>query len=107
MRVDTCEWDDSTQAKAYALTLQQFFSDYPEFAKHALYLIGESYAGQYIPNIAHHILTEGSASPEGSGLANLRKQLKGIAIGNGCWGGGKDSVMCNGPNEDRDLLALY
>jgi len=28
-------------------------------------------------------------------------------VGNGCWGGGKDSVMCNGPNEDRNTIELY
>jgi hypothetical protein len=34
-------------------------------------------------------------------------RLKGIAVGNGCWGGGASTVNCNGPNEDRDLMELY
>jgi hypothetical protein len=62
--------------------------------------IGESYAGQYIPNIASYILTSPTADPL------LKQNLKAIAVGNGCWGGGSDSFMCNGPNEDRDTVDL-
>lgn len=105
-RVETCSWDDTSQAEAYALTLQQFFANFPEFGNHDLYLVGESYAGQYIPNIAHRILKTG-AEVMTSGRASLARQLKGIAVGNGCWGGGQHTVMCNGPNEARDMVALY
>jgi hypothetical protein len=98
-RQDTCTWNDATQAAAYALTLEEFFAQFPEWASNDLYLVGESYAGQYIPNIAHRI--QSGAHP------NLARRLKGIAVGNGCWGGGTDTVMCNGPNEDKNLVELY
>lgn len=44
-----------------------------------LYLTGESYAGQYVPNIAHYIVNN---EPFKS-----RLNLKGVALGNACWGG--------------------
>ena len=44
-----------------------------------LYLTGESYAGQYVPNIAHFIVNN---EPFKS-----RLNLKGLALGNACWGG--------------------
>eukprot|EP00948_MAST-09A_sp_MAST-9A-sp1_P004243 g4243.t1 len=100
-RQDVCVWNDQTQAAAYALTLEAFYSAFPEYASNDLYLIGESYAGQYIPNIAYHIQNSKSVS------VSLKKRLKGIAVGNGCWGGDSKSVICNGPNVDRDMVALY
>lgn len=51
-----------------------------------------------VPNIAHHILN----TP-----AHFNLPLKGIAVGNGCWGGDATSVVCNGPNEDADDVELY
>jgi len=93
----TCSWNDKTQAVAYAQTLQAFYKAYPEYASHDLYLAGESYAGQYIPNIAAHIVDTPS----------LDLPLKGIAVGNGCWGGDEHTVECNGPNENRDMVELY
>jgi len=98
VRQDVCHWNDTTQAEAYAHTLAAFFDAFPEHNQADIYLVGESYAGQYIPNIAHHLLEIGG--PVGS-------RLKGIGVGNGCWGGGATSVMCNGPNEDRDLMEMY
>ena len=95
-RQQRCSWNDVTQAEAYEATLKAWFAAFPEHAGKDLYLAGESYAGQYIPNIAARLLN-GSLAP----------QLRGIAVGNGCWGGGADSVLCNGPNEARDLLELY
>ena len=97
VRQRKCSWNDKTQAEAYLLTLRAFFAAFPEHAAADLYLVGESYAGQYIPNIATALL---EASDMGS-------RLKGIAVGNGCWGGDANTVMCNGPNEDRNLMAMY
>lgn len=84
-----CRWDDTTQAEAYAHTLRSFFTAFPEYAGNALFLTGESYFGQYGPNIAHFILNNASFSHS--------LNLKGMAVGNGCWGEG-----CNGPNADRN-----
>jgi len=95
-----CSWDDVSQGEAYALTLIAFFKAFPEFAKNSLYLSGESYAGQYLPNIAYYILTQ----PE---LNAKLSNLKGIAVGNGCWGGDEHSVQCNGPNEEKMDVDLF
>merc|ERR1712166_299798 len=85
--------DDQTQAQAYAHTLEAFFTAFPEFAKNDFYLTGESYFGQYGPNIAHFILNDAHFSS----VINL----KGIAAGNACWGGTESCVACNGPNQDK------
>lgn len=107
-----CEWTDQSQAEAYAHTLAAFFEEFPEFSSNDLYLTGmqctrlhrpvlsatgkltacgcnatpgESYAGQYVPNIAHFILNN---EPFTS-----RLNLKGIALGNACWGGNATLVV--------------
>lgn len=74
-----CSWDDVSQAEAYSHSLRAFKTAFPEFADNDLYLTGESYFGQYGPNIANYILTH---EPYNSSLG-----LKGIAAGNACWGG--------------------
>eukprot|EP01061_Rhynchopus_euleeides_P016692 TRINITY_DN27_c0_g2_i1.p2 TRINITY_DN27_c0_g2~~TRINITY_DN27_c0_g2_i1.p2 ORF type:complete len:487 (+),score=222.00 TRINITY_DN27_c0_g2_i1:53-1462(+) len=92
----TCRWNDTNQGEAYAKTLEEFFRVFPEYANNDLYLTGESYAGQYLPNIANYILTNGILS-----------NLKGIAVGNGCWGGSANSVVCNGYNEDQNNVEMF
>ena len=94
-----CQWDDVSQGEAYAHTLAAFFKAFPEYAKNSLYLTGESYFGQYGPNIANWILTH---APFNSTL-----NLKGILAGNACWGGDATSVNCNGPNEERNDVELF
>ncbi|KAJ9447395.1 Serine carboxypeptidase-like 40 [Diplonema papillatum] len=91
-----CEWNDRSQAEAYAKTLLAFYESFPELKSRDLYLTGESYAGQYIPNIATYILDN-----------NVDVPLKGIAVGNGCWGGTENSVMCNGENGERNQVDFY
>jgi hypothetical protein len=92
-KVVDCHWDDRSQAEAYAHTLTAFFQAFPEVAKNDFYLSGESYFGQYGPNIAHFIL---NTAPFKDGI-----QLKGILAGNACWGGTESCVNCNGPSQDR------
>jgi len=94
-----CHWDDVSQGEAYAHTLAAFHKAFPEFSHSDLYLTGESYFGQYGPNIANYILTH---APFNSTL-----NLKGIAAGNACWGGSATSVSCNGPNSERNDLEMY
>jgi len=95
----TCSWDDTTQAEAYGHTLLAFFEAFPEFESNALYLAGESYFGQYGPNIAHFIVNH-------DGFSSLN--LQGLLVGNGCWGGTATSPSCNGPNSNRnDADMLY
>jgi len=96
VRQTTCSWNDVTQAQAYGHTLKAFFAAFPELKANDLYLAGESYAGQYIPNIAHELVTNVPELP-----------LKGIAVGNGCWGGDATTVQCNGPNEEQNDVEFY
>jgi len=94
-----CRWDDVSQAEAYAHSLTAFYKAFPELAANDLYLTGESYFGQYGPNIANYILTH---APFNSTLP-----LKGIAAGNACWGGTATEVNCNGPNEEKNDIDMF
>jgi carboxypeptidase C (cathepsin A) len=96
----SCRWDDVTQAQAYAHTLNAFFDAFPAYAKRDLYLSGESYAGQYLPNIANYILNSNAT-------VTRDLMLKGILVGIGCWGGDETTVQCNGPNSDQNDLDMY
>jgi len=57
--------------------LQNFFQMYPQYAKLDMYILGESYAGHYIPAISRRI-QNGNKRHEGINI-----NLKGLAIGNG------------------------
>jgi len=94
-----CHWNDTSQAEAYAHTLTAFYVAFPEYQTNDLYLTGESYAGQYVPNIAHFIL---NTEP-----FNTHLNLKGFAIGNACWGGNATKVQCNGPNARQRMSDIY
>ncbi|KAF0698285.1 Aste57867_11078 [Aphanomyces stellatus] len=56
--------------------LQEFFQAHPEYAKNDFYVFGESYAGHYVPAVAHRIYTGNQGS-------DPKINLKGIGIGNG------------------------
>ena len=70
-----CSWDDVSQAEAYAHTLAAFYAAFPELAARPLYLTGESYFGQYGPNIANWILTHNTT------LVSLSLQRNGLGAG--------------------------
>lgn len=57
--------------------MQNFYSTFPEMASKRLFIFGESYAGMYVPSIAHKIHTENTRGH------HRRINLKGIGIGNG------------------------
>jgi len=92
-----CSWDDVSQGEAYAHTLLAFFGAFPEFKSNAFYMAGESYFGQYGPNIANHIVSNDAFSSI---------NLVGMLVGNGCWGGTENSFQCNGPNEVRNDIDI-
>ena len=98
-QVVDCSWDDVSQAEAYAHTIRAFLTAFPEYAPNDLYLIGESYFGQYGPNIAHYIL---HTAP-----FNETLNLKGMALGNACWGGNETYVQCNGFNADQNDADMF
>ncbi|XP_049637842.1 probable serine carboxypeptidase CPVL [Suncus etruscus] len=65
--------EDDVARNLYS-ALVQFFQLFPEYQKNDFYATGESYAGKYVPAIAHyiHILNPSS---------KMQINLKGIAIG--------------------------
>ncbi|XP_054158425.1 lysosomal protective protein-like [Oppia nitens] len=67
---------DTTSAADNRLALVEFFKKYPNFKKTQFYIMGESYAGIYIPMLAQEILSTGTDI-----------NLKGIGIGNGALSG--------------------
>jgi carboxypeptidase C (cathepsin A) len=79
-------WNDTLTAQVNLLFLSRWIQLFPEYAKNPLYLVGESYAGIYVPTIAREILNN-----PGSGI-----NLQGFAVGDGCLG--TDVICTNGPN---------
>lgn len=69
-------WNDERVAKINSLFVDRIFERYPRYGKQDLYIIGESYAGIYIPMYAKLQLS----------------RLKGIALGDACIG--NDPCMC-------------
>eukprot|EP00397_Hematodinium_sp_SG-2012_P023478 GEMP01024394.1.p1 GENE.GEMP01024394.1~~GEMP01024394.1.p1 ORF type:complete len:471 (+),score=123.55 GEMP01024394.1:77-1489(+) len=57
--------------------LQKFYEALPQYQKNPFYITGESYAGHYIPAIAHRVLKSNRKSD------GFRIPLQGMAIGNG------------------------
>jgi cathepsin A (carboxypeptidase C) len=58
---------------------QAFFQSFPEYANSPLYIVGESYAGHYVPAISHRIYRGNQNVPDGCVSLNFA----GLAIGNG------------------------
>eukprot|EP00928_Gymnodinium_smaydae_P083175 TRINITY_DN66423_c0_g1_i1.p1 TRINITY_DN66423_c0_g1~~TRINITY_DN66423_c0_g1_i1.p1 ORF type:complete len:518 (-),score=31.33 TRINITY_DN66423_c0_g1_i1:218-1771(-) len=65
--------DDRSSSDLYN-ALQDFLGHFPELHGRDLYLTGESYAGEYIPHLAHTIAF--------GSHAGLRNAMKGIMLGN-------------------------
>jgi len=57
--------------------LQGFYKQFPSYSQNKFFLFGESYAGHYVPAIAHKLWEHNQASPE------VKIPLAGIGIGNG------------------------
>uniref|UniRef100_U5EN01 Carboxypeptidase n=1 Tax=Corethrella appendiculata TaxID=1370023 RepID=U5EN01_9DIPT len=56
--------------------LKQFFTLFPKLQANKFYVTGESYAGKYVPSVAHTIHKH-------NGNSKVKINLQGIAIGNG------------------------
>jgi len=57
--------------------LQEFFKSHPKYQTNEFFIVGESFGGHYVPNIAAKVV-EGNKNS-----GNLHINLKGAAIGNG------------------------
>ena len=75
---DASLYAPNEQVQTYQLyhALQQFFDRYPQFRDNDFYVFGESFAGHYIPTLAHAIL-------DGNRHGYPRINLKGIGVGDG------------------------
>ncbi|KAK0739927.1 Alpha/Beta hydrolase protein [Apiosordaria backusii] len=71
------ELDD--MADQFVTFLEKWYKLFPEYEHDDIYIAGESYAGQYIPYIAKHILERNKKGGESSHKWNLA----GLLIGNG------------------------
>ncbi|KAH7725384.1 Serine carboxypeptidase F41C3.5 precursor [Aphelenchoides avenae] len=67
-------FDDETTARDNYEALKNFFSLYPQFRNHSVFLTGESYAGIYLPMLAERIV---------EGQQEFPINLAGMGIGNG------------------------
>ncbi len=70
-------WDDAAVAKANLFAMLDWSSKFPEYSSNKLYLVGESYAGVYVPTVAQQLVT----NPLAKGI-----NLAGIAVGDPCFG---------------------
>jgi hypothetical protein len=68
-------WNDSSVTAANHAFLTEWINVFPEYADQPMYLMGESYAGIWVPAIARALL----ADPRGV-------NLQGFAVGDGCIG---------------------
>jgi len=89
-----CNNNDQSQAEDVYTFLTEFFAAFSEYAANDFYITGESYAGIYIPLIMQQI-------DEGNSSINL----KGAAIGDGCWG--NDVGTCGFANEAMDIAVQF
>ena len=93
-----CTWNDQTQAQAFYQSLLAFYDKYPTFKQKDLHMIGESYAGLLLPFLTAEILRHPAEVPA--------KQLRGLAVGNGCPGTSGATPAkrgsCNGPYGSYD-----
>jgi carboxypeptidase C (cathepsin A) len=77
-----CANNDKVAAEDFYDFAVAFFEAYPEYKQNDFFLTAESYGGIYIPTFMREIMNRG-------GVDNL----KGAAIGDGCWG--TKIGMCN------------
>ncbi|KAK4796547.1 hypothetical protein SAY86_028873 [Trapa natans] len=73
--------DRKTAADNYAF-LVNWFKRFPEYKRRDFYIAGESYAGHYVPQLAHHILALNKMIIRSPDMSNNHINLKGIMIGN-------------------------
>ena len=73
---EPCTANDTSTAVDNHLVLKGIFEGFPEYAQQEFYITGESYAGIYIPTLSEQIMND----------KDNKINLKGMAVGNGCWG---------------------
>lgn len=82
------QWNDNSTALDSYTFLREFFDVYPEYRENDFYIAGESYAGIYIPKLAHTIIEKNQAVEQAEKI-----NLKGIMVGNGAFSGVGDYLV--------------
>ena len=78
--IKDCTFDDHTSGKDNLKVVLEWYEKFPEFKSNDLYISGESYAGVYVPYLAHYIV---KYNEEEAGDDDFKPNLKGFAVGNG------------------------
>ena len=76
-----CAFDDHKSGQDNLTAVLEWYTKFPEFQNNELYLSGESYAGVYVPYLAHYIVKHNEESAEDDSV--FKPNLKGFAVGNG------------------------
>jgi serine carboxypeptidase-like clade 1 len=82
--------DDDRTADQNMLAMADFFEKFPQLKANGFFIVGESYAGIYVPTLAEAII---KATKSGTWAG---AELKGIAAGNGC-SGNEIGICGSGP----------
>lgn len=76
-------WNDTKTATHNAIWLESWLERFPAYADNDWYIIGESYAGIYVPTLVRHMRQDPNS--------NISSLVKGFAVGDGCVG---TKVLC-------------
>jgi hypothetical protein len=76
-----CTFDDSSSAADNLKALLGWYEKFPEFKSNDLYISGESYAGIYVPYLAHNIDQHNTQYAADDTV--FKPNLKGFMVGNG------------------------
>lgn len=71
------EGTESAVSKDVHTFLIAWFEAHPEYRSNPFFVVGESYAGHYVPSIAHYIQKQNKLQIQS------KINLRGVAIGNG------------------------
>ena len=86
--------------------LQIFLKDYPKYSKSNFTVTGESYAGHYIPAIAHAIQESNLIVSQSNPKNLMTVNLESIAIGNGVNGSSVLVTQCQ-PTQCRRIFPCF
>jgi carboxypeptidase C (cathepsin A) len=79
--VENCTFDDDVSGKDNLNAVLAWFQKFPEFQTNELYISGESYAGIYVPYLAHYIDQHNTQYAADDTV--FKPNLKGFMVGNG------------------------
>ena len=96
---DNYKCDDDRTADQNMLAMADFFEKFPQLKANGFFIVGESYAGIYVPTLAEAII---KATKAGTWAG---AELKGIAAGNGC--SGNEIGICGSGPQGTSYEWLY